>query len=275
MADAAPEVQIAEEFAVIIIFNIVVVAQLAQAETIPEPVVDKPEPVGASGQPTVAETSEKSEKAEKASPEPETAADPETTADDVEADGGARRVIVDIAMLILRVAVGAAAVVHGLQKLLGWWDGPGIDGFEDILLNPANPSIGFDESAAHWLAGLGAITETAAGALLIVGLVTPVAASALLGVLLVGTTYKVTLAGELWYPSDSKGGIEYQVLLVAGLLTILLIGSGRLALDYGRGWATRPKWGSLALAVLGIAVAVTIWVVFNGTNPLDSPGNPV
>ena len=36
---------------------------------------------------------------------------------------------------------------------------------------------------------------------------TPVAASALLGVLLVGTTYKVTLAGELWYPSDSKGGI--------------------------------------------------------------------
>ena len=43
-----------------------------------------------------------------------------------------------------------------------------IDGFEDILLNPANPSIGFDESAAHWLAGLGAITETAAGALLIV-----------------------------------------------------------------------------------------------------------
>lgn len=47
--------------------------------------------------------------------------------------------IVDIAMLILRVAVGAAAVVHGLQKLLGWWDGPGIDGFEDILLNPANP----------------------------------------------------------------------------------------------------------------------------------------
>lgn len=86
---------------------------------------------------------------------------------------------------------------------------------------------------------------------------------------------EVTLAGELWYPSDSKGGIEYQVLLVAGLLTILLIGSGRLALDYGRGWATRPKWGSLALAVLGIAVAVTIWVVFNGTNPLDSPGNPV
>ena len=61
---------------------------------------------------------------------------------------------------------------------------------------------------------------------------------------------------------------------MAGLLTILLIGSGRLALDYGRGWATRPK-GFLALAVLGIAVAVTIWVVFNGTNPLDSPGNPV
>jgi len=34
MADAAPEVQIAEEFTVIIIFNIVVIAQLAQADIV-------------------------------------------------------------------------------------------------------------------------------------------------------------------------------------------------------------------------------------------------
>ena len=62
-------------------------------------------------------------------------------------------------------------------------------------------------------------------------------------------------------------------VLVASLV-ILLLGPGRFALDYGRGWTTHPKWGSWALAVLGIGAAVALWVVFNGTNPLGSPGNP-
>lgn len=83
----------------------------------------------------------------------------------------------------------------------------------------------------------------------------------------------VTLAGGLWYFADGHGGIEYSVLLIGASLAILLLGPGRFALDYGRGWTTHPKWGSWALAVLGIGAAVA-WVVFNGTNPLGSPGNP-
>ena len=180
----------------------------------------------------------------------------------------------DIGLLVLRVAVGAAALVHGLQKLVGAWGGPGLGGFESILANAPDPSIGFDGSATGWLAPLGAIAETEGGALLIVGLVSPVAASTVLGVLVVGALYKVTLAGGLWYFADGPRGIEYSLLLICASLVILILGPGRLAVDYGRGWTTRPTWGSWALAVLGIGAAVALWVVFNGTNPLDSPGNP-
>ncbi len=185
-----------------------------------------------------------------------------------------RRGTLDVGLLVLRAAVGAAALAHGLQKLFGWWNGPGLDGFEDFLVNAADPSIGFDSSAAGWLSVLGAVSEAAGGALLILGLLTPVAASAVLGVMLVAATFKVTLAGGLWYFTGSGVGIEYEVTLICAALAILLTGPGRLALDYGRGWTTRPLWGSLGLVVVSVAAAVTIWVLFNGTNPLDSPGNP-
>ncbi|HUH07558.1 MAG TPA: DoxX family protein, partial [Egibacteraceae bacterium] len=39
----------------------------------------------------------------------------------------------DIAMLVLRVGIGTIFVAHGLQKLLGWWGGPGWDGFKGFI----------------------------------------------------------------------------------------------------------------------------------------------
>ncbi|GAB03998.1 putative oxidoreductase [Gordonia amarae] len=209
-------------------------------------------------------------------------ADPRDTFDPAAADdtalaepAPARRGTTDIGLLVLRVAVGAAALAHGLQKLFGWWNGPGLDGFEAFLTNAANPSIGFDGSATGWLSILGAVSETAGGALLILGLLTPIAASAELGVMLVAATYKVTLAGGLWYFTGAGVGIEYELLLICAALAILLTGPGRIALDYGRGWTTHPKWGSLGLILVSVAAAAAIWVLFNGTNPLNSPGNPI
>lgn len=209
-------------------------------------------------------------------PDPRDAFDPAAADDTAPAEPATtRRGTTDLGLLVLRVAVGAAALAHGLQKLFGWWNGPGLDGFEDFLANAGNPSIGFDGSAAGWLSILGAVSETAGGALLILGLLTPIAASAELGVMLVAATYKVTLAGGLWYFTGAGVGIEYELLLICAALAILLTGPGRIALDYGRGWTTHPKWGSLGLILVSVAAAVTIWVLFNGTNPLTSAGNPV
>ncbi|NDZ93855.1 DoxX family protein [Streptomyces sp. SID6673] len=193
-----------------------------------------------------------------------------------EAQRRARRGTLDIGLLVLRVAVGVIALAHGSQKLFGWWNGPRLSGFEDMLLNSPNPAIGFTPDAARPLAIVGAVSETLGGLMLVVGLFTPLAASAVLGVMLVAAAYKATLAGGVWFfAADPNGaGIEYELLICACAVAIILTGPGRISLDAPRGWARRPAWGSLALLVVGIGAAVAVWMVFNGTNPFESPGNP-
>ena len=46
---------------------------------------------------------------------------------------GDRRGTQDLGLLLLRIAVGALLIGHGLQKLFGWWGGPGLSGFRDSL----------------------------------------------------------------------------------------------------------------------------------------------
>ena len=73
-----------------------------------------------------------------------------------------------VGSLVLRLAVGGLFVGHGLQKLRGSFDGPGLDGTEQMMksleLHPARRN-----------AVAAAVTETAGGAALALGLATPVA----------------------------------------------------------------------------------------------------
>ncbi|MEU4746118.1 DoxX family protein, partial [Actinosynnema sp. NPDC023658] len=69
----------------------------------------------------------------------------------------------DIGLLVLRLALGGAFVVHGLQKVFGLFGGPGIDGFAQYL-----QSAGFRE--ARILAWVTGVTELAGGGLLVLGL---------------------------------------------------------------------------------------------------------
>ncbi|MBM7366428.1 DoxX family protein [Gordonia hydrophobica] len=188
----------------------------------------------------------------------------------------ARRGTIDLGLLILRLAIGATFTVHGLQKLTGWFNGPGPDGFADFLTNAANPSIGFNSDVTTILSFVAGVSETAGGILLILGLLTPIAGAAVLSSILVALTYKVTLAGGLWFFAGDGGGsgIELEAVLAAAVASLILTGPGAYAVDRRWGWARRPAWGSAAWLIVGIGVAVAIWVVFNGTNPLDSPGNP-
>ncbi|MCX2964673.1 DoxX family protein [Gordonia aquimaris] len=188
----------------------------------------------------------------------------------------ARRGTIDLGLLLLRVAVGLIAMAHGAQKLFGWWNGPRLSGFQDMLVNAPNPAIGFQDDAARPLAVVGALSETLGGLMLVVGLFTPLAASAVLGVMLVAAAYKATLAGGVWFFASGGGGagIEYELLLAVCAAVIILTGPGRISVDAPRGWARRPAWGSLALLVVGVGAAVAVWLLFNGTNPFESPGNP-
>ncbi|MEE3852659.1 DoxX family membrane protein [Gordonia sp. LSe1-13] len=193
-----------------------------------------------------------------------------------DAERRARRGTIDLGLLLLRCAVGVIAMAHGAQKLFGWWNGPRLSGFEDMLVNDANPAIGFAADAARPLAIVGALSETLGGLLLVIGLFTPLAASAVLGVMLVAAAYKATLAGGVWFFATGGGGpgIEYELLLAVCAAAIILTGPGRISIDAPRGWSRRPAWGSVAMLVVGIGAAVAVWLIFNGTNPFESPGNP-
>ncbi|GAA1480971.1 hypothetical protein GCM10009624_14110 [Gordonia sinesedis] len=195
-------------------------------------------------------------------------------ADDLaDAERRARRGTLDLGLLLLRVGVGAIMVAHGLQKLFGWWNGPGLDGFEGMLVNQSNTAIGFQSDWAQPLAILGALSETIGGAMLVLGLLTPIAASAILGVMLVAAAYKTTLAGGFSFFATA-GGIEFELLLALAAAVIILTGPGLYSLDNPRGWARRPFLGSAAWLIIGVAAAVAVWILTNGTNPLSSPGNP-
>lgn len=173
-----------------------------------------------------------------------------------------RRGTQDLGLLLLRVAVGALFIGHGLQNLFGWWGGSGVGGFRDYLAD-----LGF--RYADILAYVAAGGQVAAGVLLVVGLFTPVAAAGALAYLVTGMLAEVAEAHDnARLSAFLTDGHQYEVILLCAVAAMILIGPGRYGLDAGRGWARRPFIGSFAALVLGIGAGVAIWVLLNGTNPL-------
>lgn len=170
-----------------------------------------------------------------------------------------RRGTLDVGLLVLRLAVGGTLLAHGLQKLTGWWNGPGLDGYREQLID-----AGFDH--ARVLAVAGAVGEVAGGALLILGLLTPIAAATVLAVMINAWCLKQSMVPGLEY--FAPDGIEYETLIGASAAAIVLTGPGRIALDGRRRWATRPHAGSAVILVVGIAVGVCVWIFLNGANPV-------
>jgi putative oxidoreductase len=178
----------------------------------------------------------------------------------VAADG--RRGTQDLGLLLLRAAVGAILVAHGLQKAFGIWGGQGLDSFKNSLSD-----MGYQH--ADVLTYVAAGTQMAAGVLLVLGLFTPLAAAAALAYVVNGLAANVAAQHNAGYIRFFlPGGYEYQILLTVALVAIILVGPGRYGFDAGRGWARRPFLGSFAALLLGIGVGVGTWILLNGTNPL-------
>jgi len=172
-----------------------------------------------------------------------------------------RRGTQDLGLLLLRLALGAVFIAHGLQKAFGWWGGSGLDGFKTTL-----SEAGYQHAGV--LTYVGAGTQIAAGALLVLGLFTPVAAAAALGflvnsALVVFETQRKDGAVVIF----GTAGAEYLLVLSILAAAVILCGPGRYGFDAGRGWARRPFIGSAAAVVLGAAGGVAAWFVLHGTNP--------
>src|ERR1700712_950748 len=141
-------------------------------------------------------------------------------------------------MAVLRVGIRRLFLVHGMEKLAGWFGGVGIRGpsagFEGMGLKP-----GRDNAVA---AG---ISEAGGGALLAVGLATPLATTMISGAM-GSAVYHVHAPNGPWV---TKGGWEYNAVLTAAVFALAAAGPGELSLDHALGIET--SGAGIALAALG------------------------
>lgn len=177
----------------------------------------------------------------------------------------ARRGTLDLGLFVLRLVVGYTFIYHGLQKLTGWFHGPGLDGTKTMM-----ESGGWDyPSLATALVIAG---ELGGGILLVIGLATPLAAGAVLATILSAWMWKQGMIPGFQYNAGTPTGVELDSILAGSALAIILTGPGRWSLDRTRGWATRPAYGSVVVVLLAIAAAIGTYWFLHGGNPLKGIG---
>jgi putative oxidoreductase len=134
--------------------------------------------------------------------------------------GGIYRSFDGLAEPLIRIALGALLLPHGLQKLLGWFGGRGLQANTE-LFNKLGYSPG-------WLWGnLVVATEVVGAILLIIGLWTRPAALAVAIFAINAAIFTQGRGGFFW----SNGGSEYSILLFVCALFVLIRGAGGLSVD--------------------------------------------
>ena len=128
--------------------------------------------------------------------------------------------MVALGLLILRVVIGVILMGHGLQKLFGWWGGPGMQGWVGAMNRMRiRPAV-----AWAWIS---ALAEVLGGLGLAVGLLTPLPSLAIAGSMLVAMALVHGPRG-FWV---SNGGYEFNLSILAAVTTIALAGPGAYSLD--------------------------------------------
>ena len=129
-----------------------------------------------------------------------------------------------LAVLILRLFLGFAFMMHGLQKVLGAFGGPGIAGVAGMLTK-----LGLEP--AQILAWVLSVTEFVGGICLVLGFLTRFWAAGLvidMGVAIA----KVHMPNGFF---ASKNGFELPLAFGVMALVILLTGPGSLSVDRATG----------------------------------------
>jgi putative oxidoreductase len=121
-----------------------------------------------------------------------------------------------LGLLVVRVCMGAAFIIHGWDKI----NGP--NGMMAWMQNPDVPG---------WLQAVAAISEFGGGILLVLGFLTPLASLAIVGVM-VGALSMVHLkAGHPFV--DVKGGqsCELAAIYLAAATLLFFMGPGAISVD--------------------------------------------
>ena len=157
--------------------------------------------------------------------------------------------LMDTALLLLRVGIGLVFAAHGAQKLFGWWNGPGMAGWQGAM-----EQMGY--RPAPLFAAVSALVEFGGGLLLAIGFLTPLAAAVLIA-------QAVVIVGAVHWRNgffSTAGGFEFPLILGIGALATLLAGPGVYSVDAVLGIAVDPEL-RLALGVLGLAGGLAMLAV--------------
>jgi putative oxidoreductase len=144
-----------------------------------------------------------------------------------------------LGLLILRVVVGLTIAAHGVQKLFGWFEGPGFSklaqGFEKQGFKPA------------WLwVSFVILGEVGGGLSLALGFLTPLGAAGIFGAMFMAM-FKTHWKNGFF---NGKRGYEYNLVLMAASVAIGLAGPGNYSLDTLLGI---PLPGVLLFCILAVA----------------------
>lgn len=152
----------------------------------------------------------------------------------------------DVAALVLRLALGPMLVLHGLNKVRGGLHGTA-RWFESLGLRPG------------WLhARFAAVTEIGAGLVVTLGLLNGLGAMAFVGLMTVAALTDHRGKGYFIF----KGGWEYVALVAIVAVALAVIGPGRWSLDHALGLDLAGiAWGAVAL-VGGLAGAAGMLAAF-------------
>ncbi|HET9692443.1 MAG TPA: DoxX family protein [Acidimicrobiales bacterium] len=168
-----------------------------------------------------------------------------------------------IGRLALRATVGGLMLGHGLQKLNGSFDGPGLEGTAQVM-----GAIGMHP--AQHQAKAAAISETAGGALTLAGLFSPLGPAMIMGTMAVAIS-KVHARNGVWV---QKQGYEYNATLIAAAAALAELGPGPLSLD---GLLRRQRSGTpwaLLAAGLGAGAAYAAMAVSDKMAPAAQGSEP-
>ena len=131
----------------------------------------------------------------------------------------------DAAIMILRVLLGVVFFPHGMQKLLGWFGGPGFEGtmgfFTGTLGIPA--VFAFLAIIAEGLGAFGLIT----------GFLTRLSAFGI-AVNMAVAVYMLHFQNGFfmnWYGKQAGEGYEYHILVIAIAIALIIKGGGKWSVD--------------------------------------------
>jgi len=131
----------------------------------------------------------------------------------------------DTATLVLRVLLGVVFFPHGMQKLLGWFGGPGFEGTMGFFTGTLGIPVIFAFLAiiAEGLGALGLIT----------GFLTRISAFGIAVNMAVAVYLLHWQNGFFmnWFGKQAGEGYEYHLLVIAIAIALIIKGGGKLSVD--------------------------------------------